>query len=125
MSPFSIRLTFHGDLPFFLGSKASTVERQSSEKTSVKDVIEACGVPHTEVELISVNGVPADFACVVDRAPRSSHPRPAFADARNRPAGLLPAFSGADGTNSRDFAPIRSGLSFGSIYSLPPLQYGA
>src|SRR5439155_668650 len=67
MSPFSIRLTFHGDLPFFLGSKASTVERQLSEKTSVKDVIEACGVPHTEVDLIIVNGVPVDFACVVDR----------------------------------------------------------
>src|SRR5712692_6103078 len=67
MSPFPIRLTFHGDLPFFLGSKASTVERQLSEKTSVKDVIEACGVPHTEVDLIIVNGVPVDFACVVDR----------------------------------------------------------
>ncbi len=67
MSPFPIRLTFHGDLPFFLGSKASTVERQLSEKTSVKDVIEACGVPHTEVDLIILNGVPVDFACVVDR----------------------------------------------------------
>src|SRR5437764_8930545 len=67
MSPFSIRLTFHGNLPFFLGSKASTVERQLSEKTSVKDVIEACGVPHTEVDLIIVNGAPVDFACVVDR----------------------------------------------------------
>src|SRR5207237_6845311 len=67
MSPFSIRLTFHGNLPFFLGSRASTVERQLSEKTSVKDVIEACGVPHTEVDLIIVNGVPVDFACVVDR----------------------------------------------------------
>ena len=67
MSPLLIRLTFHGDLPFFLASKASTVERQLSEKTSVKDVIEACGVPHTEVDLIIVNGVPVDFACVIDR----------------------------------------------------------
>src|SRR2546425_1016471 len=65
MSPLLIRLTFHGDLPFFLASKASTVERQLSEKTSVKDVIEACGVPHTEVDLIIVNGVPVDFACVL------------------------------------------------------------
>src|SRR5207253_11442809 len=65
MSPFSIRLTFHGDLPFFLGSKASTIERQLSEKTSVKDVIEACGVPHTEVDLILVNGEPVDFAAIL------------------------------------------------------------
>src|SRR6266571_8756112 len=67
MSPFMIRLAFQGDLPFFLGSKVSAVERQLSEKTSVKDVIEACGIPHTEVDLILVNGAPVDFACVVYR----------------------------------------------------------
>src|SRR6184192_2582786 len=65
MSPFPIRLTFDGDLPFFLGSKASTVERQLSERTSVKDVIEACGVPHTEVDLILIAGEPADFEKVL------------------------------------------------------------
>jgi uncharacterized protein len=32
------------------------------EPASVKDRIEAHGVPHTEVELILVNGAPADFA---------------------------------------------------------------
>jgi len=67
MSPFPVRLTFHGNLAFFLGSKGSTLERQLSEKTSVKDVIEACGVPHTEVDLILVNGQPADFAFVIGR----------------------------------------------------------
>ncbi len=67
MSPFIIRLTFQGDLPFFLGSKVSMVERQLSEKTSVKDVIEACGIPHTEVDLILVNGQPVDFAFVIGR----------------------------------------------------------
>src|SRR5438874_10351573 len=61
MIPFAIRLTFHGDLSFFLRSKASSVERQLSEKTSIKDVIEACGVPHTEVDLILVNGQPVNF----------------------------------------------------------------
>jgi len=65
MSSFTIQLTFHGDLPFFLGRKASTIERQLSEKTSVKDVIEACGVPHTEVDLILVNGEPVDFAAIL------------------------------------------------------------
>src|SRR5437763_4149999 len=65
MSSFTIRLRFHGDLPFFLGSKISTVERRLSEKTSVKDVIEACGVPHTEVDLIVVNGQPVNFAAIL------------------------------------------------------------
>jgi len=65
MSPFPIRLTFHGDLPFFLEAKVSTVERQLSEKASVKDVIEACGIPHTEVDLVLVNGQPVDFGFVI------------------------------------------------------------
>ena len=65
MTPFAIRLMFHGDLSFFLRSKASTIERQLSERTSIKDVIEACGVPHTEVDLILVNGEPVDFAAVL------------------------------------------------------------
>src|SRR5438477_12190793 len=66
MSSFTIRLRFHGDLPFFLGSKISTVERRLTERTSVKDVIEACGVPHTEVDLVLVNGQPVDFSRVLE-----------------------------------------------------------
>src|SRR5260370_17862691 len=65
MTPFAIRLTFHGDLSFFLRSKAPAIERQLSERTSIKDVIEACGVPHTEVDLILVNGSALDFAAVL------------------------------------------------------------
>ena len=65
MTPFAIRLTFHGDLSFFLKSKASRIERQLSERTSIKDVIEACGVPHTEVDLVLVNGRPVDFGAVL------------------------------------------------------------
>ena len=63
MSPFTIRLKFHGDLPFFLGTKTrpETVERALREKTSVKDVIESCGVPHPEVDLILINGRPVNF----------------------------------------------------------------
>jgi uncharacterized protein len=63
VSPFKIRLKFHGDLPFFLGTKTrrETVERALREKTSVKDVIESCGVPHPEVDLILVDGQPIDF----------------------------------------------------------------
>jgi hypothetical protein len=65
MTPFTAQLKFHGDLAFFVSAKSSTIERQLSERTSVKDVIEACGVPHTEVDLILVNGQPADFACLI------------------------------------------------------------
>jgi len=65
MTPFTIRLTFHGDLWFFLKSKTPGIERQLSERTSIKDVIEACGVPHTEVDLILVDGRPVDFAAIL------------------------------------------------------------
>lgn len=64
MSPFTVRLEFHGDLPFFLKSKTDVaiVQRELAEKTSVKDVIESCGVPHPEVDLIVVRGRPVDFS---------------------------------------------------------------
>ena len=57
MKPFKLRLRFHGDLNVFLGSKAvdAVIERQLAEKTSIKDVIESCGVPHPEVDLILVD----------------------------------------------------------------------
>ena len=88
MIPFAIRLTFHGDLSFFLRSKARAIERQLSERTSIKDVIEACGVPHTEVDLILVNGKPVDFAAVltqdvgVDVYPPNETPSPFFPEDR-------------------------------------------
>ena len=63
VKPFKVRLNFHGDLDFFLGSKVHSeiVERALDEKTSVKDVIESCGVPHPEVDLILVNGEAVGF----------------------------------------------------------------
>jgi uncharacterized protein with PIN domain len=82
VGPFTIRLKFHGDLPFFLGSKTrrETVERALREKTSVKDVIESCGVPHPEVDLILVYGQPVDF----------HHTLRTDADMDVYPVGLLP-----------------------------------
>jgi uncharacterized protein len=57
VKPFKVRLCFHGDLHAFLGSKAgdAVIERQLVEKTSIKDIIESCGVPHPEVDLILVD----------------------------------------------------------------------
>jgi uncharacterized protein with PIN domain len=65
MTPFNVRLTFQGDLSFFLRSKRTAMERRLNERTSVKDVIEACGVPHTEVDLILVDGDPVNFGRVI------------------------------------------------------------
>jgi uncharacterized protein with PIN domain len=67
VNAFTVRLKFHGDLSFFLKSKKTTVERQFRERTSIKDVIESCGVPHPEVDLILVNRQPVDFVHVVER----------------------------------------------------------
>jgi len=57
VKPFTVRLRFHGDLGVFLGSKAgdAIIERRLAEKTSIKDIIESCGVPHPEVDLILVD----------------------------------------------------------------------
>jgi uncharacterized protein with PIN domain len=63
VKPFKVLLRFHGDLNVFLGSKTggAVVERPLAEKTSIKDVIESCGVPHPEVDLILVDEVPVGF----------------------------------------------------------------
>jgi uncharacterized protein len=63
VKPFKVRLRFHGDLNVFLGSKAAdeVIERTLAEKTSIKDVIESCGVPHPEVDLILVDEDPVGF----------------------------------------------------------------
>ena len=64
MDPFTVRLDLHGDLDFFLrsGARARSIKRSLSEKTSVKDVIESCGIPHTEIDLILINEQPVDFS---------------------------------------------------------------
>jgi uncharacterized protein len=63
VKPFKVRLRFHGDLSVFLRSKAgdAVIERQLAEKTSIKDVIESCGVPHPEVDLILLDEQTAGF----------------------------------------------------------------
>jgi len=63
VKPFTVRLRFHGDLNLFLRSRAAdaVIERQLTEKTSIKDIIESCGVPHPEVDLILVDGQAVGF----------------------------------------------------------------
>ena len=53
---FEVQLWFHGDLAdVFVAPRLRRklpVVRELREKTAVKDIIEACGVPHPEVDLI-------------------------------------------------------------------------
>ena len=63
---FEVALTFHGGLSYFLRREhrdAGCMQRTLAEKTSVKDVVESCGIPHPEVDLIVAAGVGAvDFS---------------------------------------------------------------
>jgi len=69
VKPFSVRLNLHGDLDFFLPTRirGKSIERSLTEKTSIKDVIESCGVPHPEVGLMLLNGKALDFDYGVTR----------------------------------------------------------
>ena len=94
---FPVELTFCDDLPKFLRrawrGRGNTVRRTLGERTAIKDVIEACGIPHTEVDLIvDVTGhsdpveasSTVDFSWLVEgRAALRVHASPA-------PAELLP-----------------------------------
>ena len=59
-----VDLRFYGPLRDFLTSGASSgfVTRTFDVAGSVKDVIEACGVPHTEVALVLANDESVDYA---------------------------------------------------------------
>jgi len=60
---FDVALTFTDDLYCFLGKagRAGAMVKRLREKTSIKDVIESCGVPHPEVDLIMCNGAAVPF----------------------------------------------------------------
>lgn len=64
---FIVRLSFDENLAFFTKRHAQEVERQLAERTSVKDVIESCGVPHTEVDLILHQGSPLRFEAIMEK----------------------------------------------------------
>lgn len=53
----------YAELNDFLGAefRGATVRRPFRSHQTVKDVLEAMGIPHTEVDLILVNGDPQDF----------------------------------------------------------------
>jgi len=58
---------FHDELSFFLPHrlKHTTVAHPFDWRGSIKDMIESLGVPHSEIELIVVNGQSVDFNYIV------------------------------------------------------------
>ncbi len=65
---------FYSELNDFLPARSRQVEilRAYEGRASVKDMIEAQGVPHTEVDLILVNGESVDFSYLVQPEDRIS-----------------------------------------------------
>jgi uncharacterized protein with PIN domain len=65
---------FYAELNDFLpsGKKMVTFAQSFEGRASVKDMIEALGVPHTEVDLILANGGSVDFSYIVQDADRIS-----------------------------------------------------
>src|SRR5437763_4189643 len=61
------RFRFYAELNDFLapGSRMKLLARRFDVSASVKDFIESFGVPHTEVDLVLVNGVSVDFSRAV------------------------------------------------------------
>ncbi|MCX4186941.1 Mut7-C RNAse domain-containing protein [Methylophaga sp. OBS4] len=70
----SLQLRFYEELNDFLPSERRKMAFQHTiyRHASVKDVIESLGVPHTEVELILVNGISVDFSYSVRHQDRIS-----------------------------------------------------
>jgi len=60
----SVTVRFYAQLNQFLPEpwRQTTLTHVFSGQPSVKNVIESLGVPHTEVDLILVDGIPADFS---------------------------------------------------------------
>jgi uncharacterized protein with PIN domain len=73
-----VSLRFYAELNDFLPEdlRSGEVARTFDVPGSVKDMIEACGVPHTEVDLVLANGRSVDFSYLVEDGDRISvYPR--------------------------------------------------
>ena len=92
--PFKVWLTFFGDLSLFVRPSQSgpEIERVLKERTSVKDAIEACGVPHPEIDCITIDGRRVDFSYVL-------HKNSAIGV---YPVGLAPVNSSVQGLQRRN-----------------------
>ena len=80
----SVLIWFHDGLDYFLKPDQrldQPIQRTIDYRTAIKDVIESCGVPHPEVDLILVDKRPVEFLfqvqtdCLADVYPFSSQRR--------------------------------------------------
>ncbi len=62
-----VELRFYAELNDFLrhARKKTRFKIELNRRTSVKDLIESLGVPHTEIEIILANGKSVDFSYIV------------------------------------------------------------
>jgi uncharacterized protein with PIN domain len=69
-----VQLRFYEELNDFLAPelRKRAFDHDFERRTSVKDMIESFGVPHTEVEIILVNGRSVDFSHIVQDGDRIS-----------------------------------------------------
>ena len=69
-----VQLRFYEELNDFLPPerRKTTFTHELTRRTSVKDLIESFGVPHTEVEVILANGRSVDFSYIVQAGDRIS-----------------------------------------------------
>ena len=69
-----VQLRFYEELNDFLtpALRKVTFSHEFDRRASVKDMIESFGVPHTEVDIILVNGHSVDFSCIVQDGDRIS-----------------------------------------------------
>jgi uncharacterized protein with PIN domain len=70
----AISIRFYAELGDFLapGRRQIAFDQAVKDRASIKDVIESLGVPHTEVDLILVNGESVDFSYHVQDGDRIS-----------------------------------------------------
>jgi uncharacterized protein with PIN domain len=69
-----VQLRFYEELNDFLAPtlRKVTFSHKFDRRASVKDMIESFGVPHTEVDIILINGHSVDFSCIVQDGDRIS-----------------------------------------------------
>lgn len=70
----SVTIRFYEELNDFLppGSRRLDLKHVIKQNDSVKDLVESLGVPHTEVDLILVNGASVNFNYIVQEGDRIS-----------------------------------------------------
>ncbi len=79
-----VKVILHGDLALFLTRqqrKGDSLEIDLNRRTSIKDFLEALGIPHPEIYRLTVNNQPTTFAYIVAAEDRIEvHPFPTPVD---------------------------------------------